>query len=267
MPRVVPSQIVELIDKLFPEAKTQKEGKKEFRLSASHALQLAALLDLVQQIPSELIVLSPELYVEYRSSVAGIREFLERLRSQGSYSVIRIPGLRHLNPVTLIRQALDACLDEYPSTGTSELNFIPDNELKESLRRDISAVNSALSNGEWKAATVLGGSVVEALLLWALQEKRSKLEITGAVKKLVASKTLDKNLGAILEKWSLHDFVEVSEELGVIGLGTATLTRLAKDYRNLIHPGRAQRLGQVCNRATALSAVAALEHVINDLSL
>lgn len=106
MPRVVPSQVVELIDKFFPEAKTQKEGGKPVPLSASHALQLAAILDLVQQIPSELIVLSPETYVEYTSSVAGIREFLERLRSQGSYSVTRIVGLRPLNPVTLIRQAL-----------------------------------------------------------------------------------------------------------------------------------------------------------------
>jgi hypothetical protein len=42
--------------------------------------------------------------------------------------------------------------------------------------------------------------------------------------------------------------------------------RLAKDYHNLIHPGRAQRLAQVCNRGTALSAVAAVEHVVNGLT-
>src|SRR2546429_6882967 len=33
----------------------------------------------------------------------------------------------------------------------------------------------------------------------------------------------------------------------------------------LIHPGRAQRLAQNCDRGTALSCVAALEHVVRDL--
>ena len=28
-----------------------------------------------------------------------------------------------------------------------------------------------------------------------------------------------------------------------------------------VHPGRARRLGQVCDRATAMSAIAAVEHV------
>ena len=46
----------------------------------------------------------------------------------------------------------------------------------------------------------------------------------------------------------------------------ATQTRLAKDFRNLIHPGRAQRQGQTCDRATALSAVAAVEHIVRCLT-
>ncbi|MCI1909012.1 MAG: hypothetical protein LKI99_04780 [Acetobacter fabarum] len=41
---------------------------------------------------------------------------------------------------------------------------------------------------------------------------------------------------------------------------------IAKDFRNLIHPGRAQRLGQVCDRATALTALAAVESIARDLS-
>ncbi len=80
----------------------------------------------------------------------------------------------------------------------------------------MSAVNSALSNGEWKAATVLGGSIVEALLLWALQEKHSTSEITSAVKKLVANKTLDKSPGSNLEKWDLFHLIEVAADLNEI---------------------------------------------------
>jgi hypothetical protein len=68
------------------------------------------------------------------------------------------------------------------------------------------------------------------------------------------------------EDWGLHEYIEVSVELGVISSDTAVQCRLAKNYRNLIHPGRAARLSQACDRATALSAEAGVEHVVRDLS-
>jgi hypothetical protein len=64
----------------------------------------------------------------------------------------------------------------------------------------------------------------------------------------------------------LFQYIEVAVELKLITADTAIAARLAKDFRNLIHPGRAKRLGQECNRGTTLSAVAALEHVVNDLT-
>jgi len=42
--------------------------------------------------------------------------------------------------------------------------------------------------------------------------------------------------------------------------------RLAKDFRNLIHPGKSVRLGQECNKGTALAAAAAIEFVTADLT-
>jgi len=54
--------------------------------------------------------------------------------------------------------------------------------------------------------------------------------------------------------------------LKLISDDTAKLVRLAKDFRNLIHPGRAARLGQKCDRATALGALAAMEAVARDLA-
>ena len=78
--------------------------------------------------------------------------------------------------------------------------------------------------------------------------------------------TLMRNPGLNLTDWILAELIEVAKELKVIKEGTAVQTKLAKDYRNLIHPGRTQRLGQICDRGTALAAVAALERVIADLS-
>jgi hypothetical protein len=58
----------------------------------------------------------------------------------------------------------------------------------------------------------------------------------------------------------------VPEELHLIDGDTATQARRAMDFRNLIHPGRAQRLAQVCDRRTALAALAAGEMVVRCLS-
>ena len=157
MPRVVPSQVVNLIDRLIPQAKQDTP----FHLMFHNSDQLAALLDMIVQIPSEFLVLDGAKYAEYISSCAAIRGAIQRWHSPERTTRMNdlavVQGLGNLNPVTMIRQALSACPDEFPATGTAELSFITDDELRESLRRDISTVHSALSNGEWKAATVLGG--------------------------------------------------------------------------------------------------------------
>lgn len=61
MARVVPSQVVELIDKLFSSANFEKK----FSLDYSHTPQLAAIVSLVKQIPPELIALTGNSYVKF----------------------------------------------------------------------------------------------------------------------------------------------------------------------------------------------------------
>jgi hypothetical protein len=60
--------------------------------------------------------------------------------------------------------------------------------------------------------------------------------------------------------------VEVAEYLKIIKDETHTQVKLTKDFRNLIHPGRAIRTGQRCDRSTALMGVAAVEAVVRDLT-
>jgi hypothetical protein len=175
-----------------------------------------------------------------------------------------IPGLSSLNPVVVIHHALARCPDQFPSPGTVELSFLHPDDLRENLRLDISAANRALANSEWKAATVLSGSIVEALLLWGLQQQdQSKVRTTA---RGLTGNSLQRSPDANLERWDLQEYIEVAAALGVIRPNTATQARLAKDFRNLIHPGRTARLGQTCDRGTALSAMAAVEHVVRDLT-
>ena len=259
MPKVVPSQVVGVIDRMFPRVE-----ERPFVLNHGHSSDLTALIDLIDAIPPELLALEPDRYVEFIASCSAIRDALQKWRSGDRHTSLNVvQGFPAGFPLVLIRRALAACPDEFPAQPTAELTFIQDADLRQQLRLDISATNRALANGEWKAATVLAGSVIEALLLWRLQQCPAGA-VSGAVQALIQRRVLTRNPGPNLEDrdWNLHAFVEVAAELGILSPESAAAVRQAKDFRNLIHPGRAQRLGQACNRGTALAAVAALEFVI-----
>jgi hypothetical protein len=161
----------------------------------------------------------------------------------------------------VIRRALAKCPDEYPpSPDTTELLFIKDEPLRSDIRGDLSAVSRALHNAEWKAATVLAGAAIEALLYWRLQEHDQQT----AVASLQRSGKLKSGPDSNIDRWTLSNFIEVAAKLDLLKPDTCSAVRLAQSFRNLIHPGRSKREDQTCNRATAYSAVGALEHVIED---
>jgi hypothetical protein len=267
MARVVPSQVVALIDQAFPTVAEQREGQ-DFMLTMGNAPQLAAIVDLVERIPDELVTLDGRDFAVLRVCVTGITTQINRWFAHGNEPFYRIGGVPHLSPVTLIRRLMLMCPDEAPAAGTSELGFIGDQGLRESIRLDISAANRDLVQGEWKGATVLAGSAVEALLLWAIQrhEENNQGSVAAASTALVATRVIGQPLNANPERWDLHEYVEVAAHLQLIEAETAIQARQAKSFRNLIHPGRAARLGQKCGRGTAFSALAAVELVVRDLT-
>lgn len=263
MPRVVPSQVVAFIDTIpLPPS----EGFST-SLQGVDTAEVSGLADLLDQIPEELLTMDATAYAAFICCKARIRETLATwaARPNAGPDTERFLYSGQADAIRGIRYALAKCPDESPAPATSELNFITDQDLRTNLRNDIGAVNRALSNGEWKAATVLAGSTIEALLLWDLQVRRAA-GISAAVTALVANKTFSKQPPPKPEKWVLHHYIEVAAHLGRISKETATQARLAKHFRNLIHPGRALRLREKCDRGTALSCVAALDHVVRDLT-
>jgi hypothetical protein len=269
MRRVLPSQVVTVMESLLhpflsPNTETREGPNAQQAMPASYRGQLEAVLTLMEQVPNELITLHDREYADLIASIAAARNILKRWEMHREPDLIPIPGLSSLNPVVVIHHALARCPDQFPSPGTSELAFLLPDDRRENLRLDISTANRALATGEWKVATVLAGSSVEALLLWALQQQSASI-VTSTVSTLVGT-SLQRRPPADLERWPLHEYIEVAAALGVISSDTAILARLAKDFRNLIHPGRAARLGQTCDRGTALSAMAAVEHVARNLT-
>jgi hypothetical protein len=264
MPRIVPSQVVGLIDQVFPQAK----DKGSWPLSHKHAIVLAGMLRLIDEIPDELIRLDAKSYGEFIAAVEGIRQALETWPHQGGGLVLeKIPGLYKLNPLYMVREALSRCSDEYPPAETAGLEFITDPDLRNNLRLDVASVGRALANNEFKAATVLAGSVIEAMLLWALEQRTpAEIQRSAAAAKAAGWLTRVPKGQLVDADWSLRPYAEVAGELEIITESTRKHLRLTIDFRNLIHPGKAKRLNEACDRGTALAAAASLELLMRDLA-
>lgn len=243
---VVPSQIVALIDQNLSDPQSS-------RLSVSHTTVagLTAIAHLIDELPNELLTISGSDYSDLVCGVEAIRNSVAFWQHKG-VGEIGITGIRGKSILLILREALRKCPDQVPLPATAQLAFIADVALRDSIRLDISTATNALHNGEWKATTVLAGSAAEALLLWAITHAPGLSTLVNKPKKSP-------------DEWSLAEYIAVAMSLSLITNNTEKIANLAKDFRNLIHPGRARRLGEVCDRATALTALAAVECIVRDL--
>jgi len=105
-------------------------------------------------------------------AIAEIRRCAESWRAGKTDSVLKpMDALGRENPLKVVFDLLKLCPDEAPHSNVNALAFITPSAWRDQLRLDLSSAHHALVSGEWKAATVLGGSLIEALLLWAIMHK------------------------------------------------------------------------------------------------
>jgi hypothetical protein len=67
-----------------------------------------------------------------------------------------------------------------------------------------------------------------------------------------------------LDNRELGWYIRVAAEMGIINERTAKHADLARDSRNLIHPGKLRREERQCTQKDALSALTAVQHVIEE---
>jgi hypothetical protein len=265
MPRIVPSQVVQYIDRTWPQIVARaNEAGDLFLLHADQGPALECLVQLIEAIPDELLPRDPIRFEDVVFSTGTIRQRLAKWNAGVNQAALGTSRGRDRHPVALIFNALTSAPDEAINAGTVELAFITDAYLAASIRQDVSTATSALANGEWKAATVLGGAVVEALLLWILQQ--ASAADLNPVRVALHADGLLINEGSPIDEWSLAAMVRAARALDFIDDEAQRQAVNAQKFRNLIHPGRAQRLNQPCTRGTALATLAAVELVAAALS-
>jgi len=131
---------------------------------------LPGLLDSLRNVPEDLFTLDSAERVRLAMAVGALDRALERsLRPPHGFAWPKL-NKKDGDCLTIVRNILAKCPDEAPSRSIKELTFITDERFRQTLSVDLGSAERALNGGEWKAATVLAGSVVEALLLWAIQQ-------------------------------------------------------------------------------------------------
>jgi len=146
------------------------------------------------------------------------------------------------------------------------IDAVSNKQLRQILRRDISELNAARSQGydkSPKTCMVLSGAIVEALLLSALKgRKKASLKIASSL----ASKP-----PSDLEKWDLYEMVQVATRLSptLLPVDAETGADQLRKWRNLVHPGRELRDSKSKrikpSAARARNSVAFLQFVADEL--
>jgi hypothetical protein len=210
----------------------------------AHRDAVRTLLLLLRQVPDELITVPFTDYTEYLECQSSLTSALSLWDVGDQDRPVRSNSGK--DPVARIRRILAVCTDENPPPYP-DLAFISDDVARSNVQQDIRAAWIDFRSEEWKGATVFATTAVEALLFWALKRRA------------------DVRQPERLDKQYLGDYINEAERLGVIMKATADQARLATDARNLIHAGKMARTGLACTKATALTALAALEAVLGHL--
>lgn len=241
MAKVLPSQIVSAIDGMFGASRSEIDGGA---ITYVHRAEVHALLGLLDHVPGELVDLPTTDYLEYSRCRAVLATSLA-LWNVGDTRPARDVGGKDV--VERIRRVMKQCHDELPPPEP-ELPFISDTDVRLGLEDRIRAAWTDFNAREWMGATVFAAAALEALLLWSLKQ----VTLTNAPKRP-------------LDQLHLADLINLAASNRVIDAATEQQAGLAKDARNLIHPGRALRSGEACNKATALAALAAIYRLIDQL--
>jgi hypothetical protein len=213
--------------------------------------EVQALLFLLENLPGEFVDLPFQDYLEFTRCRASLATALARWTVGDGIPARDVGGK---DPIERLRRLLKQCHDELPPPEP-ELPFIDDIDTRLGIEDQIHAAWTNFDAREWMGATVFAGAALEAVLLWAVKETPAA---SGRSKE---SRKDSKSLHAM----RLNDLIDEATELSLISPDSAKQAHLARDARNLVHPGRVARSGRSCSKATALTGLAGLYRVVDDL--
>lgn len=233
MPSILPSQIVSAIDSMFGPNRGEIDGHAVKHI---YKAQVHALLAMLDEVPPTLIDLNAQDYLEFSQCRAVLAT---KLPAWNLGDITPASSVGGKDVIERIKRLMMKCRDHLPPPEP-ELPFIAEDDVRLGIEDRIQAAWTDFNAREWMGATIIAGHVIEALLLWAVKKSGGGVPLKRPPDEL-----------------HLHYLIAEASKRGLITPECKQLADLAKDARNLIHPGKATRSGTTCSKATALTALSA----------
>jgi hypothetical protein len=240
---ITPRQIVEAINSMFGQSATDLGSIPHWKS------EVRTLLSLLDKLPADLVTLPFHDLLEFERCRAVLATALPKWDLGGAQDA----SIESKNPVERIRRLLMGCPNELPPPEP-EFPFVTNDDIRLGIEDRTRAAWIDFNAKEWLGATTSAAVALETILLWEVKRMRDAAGGDGAGTK--QSKMPDDMV--------LGELINETRALGSISEDAAKQARLARDARNLIHPGKVARSGSPCNKATVLTALAGLYQVASE---
>ena len=145
----------------------------------------------------------------------------------------------------------------YTDEFCRKLFLIHDNEMRDILQRDLRECAIAVVAGQDKAATIMCGSIIEALLMLKIKERGiSKYDVSAVSK----GKT-----NHPVSEMSLNELLYIADIENILDKNGYHLGHYIRDYRNVVHPAKEIRMSEEVNHENVITMWAVLKRLVSDL--
>lgn len=138
-----------------------------------------------------------------------------------------------------------------------KLFYIHDNEMSNILQRDIRECAIAVVAGQDKMATIMCGSIIEAILILKIKEK-------GITKYDVSAVSKGKTNFPVSEM-VLNELLYVADLENILDKNGYHLGHYIRDYRNVVHPAKEVRMSEEVSHENVLTMWSVLKRLMADL--
>lgn len=144
----------------------------------------------------------------------------------------------------------------YDETFISKFDTIKNENIRCIILRDIKECAIAIATSQVKSATILTGSIIEALLYAVLKEK-------GINSYYIKRK--GNNVSINIEDMALNELLSVVEQEKLIDHNSFHLSHYIRDYRNFIHPAKEIRSKDNITQENVLVIWSILKRLVDEL--
>lgn len=170
---------------------------------------------------------------------------------------------------TLLQEKVLATSDAISMDSLEEIGYtdqfrrkllsIQDSEMCIILQRDIWECAIAVVAKQDKMATIMSGSIIEALLMLKLKEQGiQKYDISPISKGKKAQNYPVNEMG-------LNELLYVADQKGILNKNSYHLGHYIRDYRNVVHPAKELRMSEKVSHENVLTMWSILKRLVSDL--